>query len=85
MFLLPNHALKLKAPDQPQSAGEVSLLTRVLHITCATLCLIFSSKSKAINVFPKHILKSKALDQLIQAIKKLLCLVIVMNYLCNVS
>ena len=28
MFRFPNHTLKLKAPDQPQSAGEESLLTR---------------------------------------------------------
>ena len=34
-------------------------------VTCATPCVSFSSK--AINVFPKHILKSKARDQSIQA------------------
>ena len=27
MFHFPNHTLKLKAPDQPQSAEEESLLT----------------------------------------------------------
>ena len=27
-FRFPNHTLKLKAPDQPESAGEESLLTR---------------------------------------------------------
>ena len=27
-FRFPNHTLKLKAPDQRQSAGEESLLTR---------------------------------------------------------
>ena len=27
MFRFPNYTLKLKAPDQPQSAGEESLLT----------------------------------------------------------
>ena len=58
----------------------------ILHIvTCATLCVSFLSKSEAINVFPKHILKSKARDQSIQARKKLFCHVIVKNYLCNVS
>ena len=58
----------------------------ILHIvTCATLCVSFSSKQKAINVFPKHILKSKARDQSIQASKRLFCHVIVKNYLCNVS
>ena len=36
------------------------------------LCVSFSSKLKAINVFPKHILKSKARDQSIQESKKLL-------------
>ena len=49
------------------------------------LCVSFLSKSKAINVFPKHILKSKARDQSIQAKKKLFCHVIVRNYLCNLS
>ena len=51
----------------------------------ATLCVSFLSKSEAINVFPKHILKSKARDQSIQARKKLFCHVIVKNYLGNVS
>ena len=36
------------------------------------------------NVFPKHILKSKVRDILIQARKTLFCHVIVKNYLCNV-
>ena len=53
----------------------------ILH-SCATLCVSFSSKSKAINVFPKHILKSKACDHSIQASKKLFCHE---NYLCNIS
>ena len=53
-------------------------------VICATLCLSFSSKSKAANVFPKHILKSKARDQLIQARNNLFCHKIVKNYLCNV-
>ena len=48
------------------------------------LCLSFSSKSKAINVFPKHILKSKACHQSIQARKKLFCHMILKNYLSNV-
>ena len=39
MFHFPNHTLKLKAPDQPQSAGEGSLLT--LCSTWATLCKFF--------------------------------------------
>ena len=54
-------------------------------VTCATLCVSFLSKSEVINVFPKHILKSNACDQSIQARKKLLYDVIVKNYLCNVS
>ena len=53
-------------------------------VLCAALCVIFSSKSKA-TVFPKHILKSKARDQSIQARKKLFCHVIVKYYWCNVS
>ena len=36
------------------------------------------------NVFPKHILKSKACDKIIQARKTLFCHVIVKNYSCNV-
>ena len=65
--------------------GRKSFDTWYYIVTCATLCVSFSSKSKAINVFPKHILKSKARDQSIQARKKLFCHVIVKNYLCNVS
>ena len=63
MIQFPNHTLKLKAPDQPQSAMEETLLTNDITVTCATLCESFSSKSKEINVFPKHIVKSKARDQ----------------------
>ena len=55
----------------------------VILQSCAFVC--FSSKSKAINIFPKHILKLKARDLSIQAKKKLFCHVIVRNYLCNVS
>ena len=54
-------------------------------VTYAMLCVSFSLKSKAINVFPKHILKSKACGQSNQARKKLFCQVIVKNYLSNVS
>ena len=53
-------------------------------VICATLCVSFSSNSKTTNVFPKHILKSKACDQSIQARKKLFCHVIVKNYFCNI-
>ena len=65
--------------------GRKSFDTWYYIVTCATLCVSFSSKSKAINVFPKHILKSKARDQSIQARKKLFCHVIVKNYLRYVS
>ena len=54
-------------------------------VTCAMLCVSFSLKLKAIDVFPKHILKSKACNQSIQARKKLLCQVIAKNHLRNVS
>ena len=74
MFYFQNQTLKLKAPDQP-----------ILNSSCATLCVSFSSKSKASNVFPKHILKSKARDQSNQARKKLFCHIIVTNYLSNAS
>ena len=53
-------------------------------VTCATLCVSFSSKSKAINIFPKQILKSKTRDQSTQKRKELFFHVIVKNYLCNV-
>ena len=49
------------------------------------LVLSFSSKSEAINVFPKHILKLKAHDQSIQVRKKLFCHAIIKNYFCNFS
>ena len=65
--------------------GRKSFGTWYYIVTCATLCVSFSSKPKAINVFPKHILKLKARDQSIQARKKLFCHVIVKNYLGNVS
>ena len=65
--------------------GKKSFETWYYIVTCATLCASFSTKSKAINVFPKHILKSKACDQSIQTTKRLFCHVIVRNYLCNVS
>ena len=54
------------------------------YIICAKLRVSFSSKLKATNVFPKHILKGKARDKLIRARKKLLYHVIVKTYLCNV-
>ena len=65
--------------------GRKSFDTRYYIVLCATFCVSFSSKSKTTNVFPKHIRKSKARDQSIQARKKLFCHVIVKNYLCNVS
>ena len=85
MSRFPNHSLKLKAPDQLQSIGEESLLTCDITVTCAMLCVSFSSKSKAINIFTKHILKSKACDKSNQARKKLFCYVIVKNNLTNIS
>ena len=65
--------------------GRKSFDTWYYIVTCATLCVNFSSKSKAINVFSKHILKSKARDQSNQARKKLICHVMVKYYLSNVS
>ena len=52
-------------------------------VTCAMLCVSFSSKSETINVFLKHLLKSKACDQSNQAGKKLICHVIVKSYSSN--
>ena len=51
-------------------------------IICAMLCVSFWSKLKEINVFPKNILKSKALDQFRKA--KNGFVVIGKNYLCNI-
>ena len=65
--------------------GRKSFDTWYYLVTCATLCVSFSSRSKAINVFPKHILKSKARDRSIQARKKLFCHVVVKSYLRKVS
>ena len=39
-------------------------------VTCAQLCVSFLSKLEGINVFPKHILKSKAYDQSIHSSKE---------------
>ena len=76
-----SHALKLiKRKVQVRKSFDSWYNT----VICATLCVNFSSKSKATNVSPKHILKSKARDKLIQARKKLFCHVIVKNYLCYV-
>ena len=52
-------------------------------VICVTLGVSFSSKSETTNVFPKHILKSKAHDKSIQIRKNLFCHLIVKNYLCN--
>ena len=73
MFRFPTQ--KLKAPDQPQSAGEESLLTNDITWLLVQHLVKVLSKSKAINVF--HVLKSKLHDHSIQASKKLFCLVIV--------
>ena len=37
-FRFPNHILKLKEPDQPESAGEESYLTSDITYIFATLC-----------------------------------------------
>ena len=65
-------------------SGRKSFDTCYYIVLCATLWVSFSSKSKATNIFPKHLLRSKARDQSIQARKKFFFHVIVKNYLCNV-
>ena len=65
-------------------SGRKSFDTCYYIVLCATLCVSFSSKSKATNIFPKHLLRSKARDQSIQARKKLFFQVVVKNYLRNV-
>ena len=54
---------------QAQRSGEESIDTLYNIVICATLRVNFASKSKANNVSPKRILKSKALDKIIQARK----------------
>ena len=73
----------MKPFDQLQSADKRSILRFDITIICATTCVSSPSKSKA-TVFQKHILKTKAHDPLIQAKKKLFCLLRVNNYLCNI-
>ena len=65
--------------------GRKSFDTWCYTVICATLCVSFSLKLEAINVFPKRILESKARDQPIEVSKKLFYHVIVKNYLCNFS
>ena len=65
--------------------GRKSFDTWYYKVTCATLWVSFSLKSKAINVFLKHVPKSNAYDQSNQARKKLICHVKVKNYLSNFS
>ena len=55
----------------------------ILHNHLCNALYIFFIKLKGTNVFPKHILKLKAHDQLSQARKKLFCWLIVNDYLCN--
>ena len=57
--------------DQVQSAGEESPLTRDIT-SLFVQRLNFSSKLKATNVSPKHILKSNTLDKIMQTRKKVL-------------
>ena len=49
-------------------------------VTFATLCVIFWSKSEAINVFPNHIPKSKARDLSVQGNKELFYHVILRRF-----
>ena len=83
-FHFPNQRVKLRASDHLQSAGGECILTCDITYFGAMVCVSFLSKSEAINVFPKHILKSNARDQSIEAKNKLFCHVIVKNYLCIV-
>ena len=64
--------------------GRKSFDTWCYIVTCATLCVRFSSNWKQLVFFP-NILKLKADDQWIQARKKLFCHTIVNNYVYNES
>ena len=80
MFRFPNHTLTNRKVQ-----GKKVIWHVIVHSYLCNVSVSFSSKSIAINVFPKHILKSKARDQSNQARKKLICHVIVKNYLSKVS
>ena len=80
MFRFPNHTLTNRKVQ-----GKKVIWHVIVHSYLCNVCVSFSSKSIAINVFPKHILKSKARDQSNQGRKKSICHAIVKNYLCNVS
>ena len=81
-FTFPYHILKLI--NRKAQEKNVFWYVILLCYLCSVLCKFLSSKSKATNVFPKHILKSRARDKSIQARKKLFYHVTVKNYLCNV-
>ena len=72
-----------KSYPETESTWPTTECTHLHSYLCNALCKFFS-KLEAINVFPKHILKSKARDQSIQAKKKLFWHRIV-HCLCNVS
>ena len=80
MFRFPNHTLTNRKVQ-----GKKVIWHVIVHSYLCNVSVSFSSKSIAINVFPKHILKSKARDQSNQGKKKSICHAIVKNYLCNVS
>ena len=88
IFLLTRHSSVFQIIPWNWSTGKSrrrkSSDTWYYIVICTTLCVSFLSKSQATNVFPKHILKSKARDKSMQARKKLFYHVIVQNYLCNV-
>ena len=83
MFRFPNYTLKLKAPDQPQSAGEESFWYVILHsYLCNTLGKFFIKIES--NCFSKTYSEIKSTWP-IKSSKKVICHVIVKNYLSNVS
>ena len=63
-FRFPNHIPEIESTwPTAKSRGRKSFDTLYYVVTCTTLCVGFSLKSKAINGFSKHVLKSKARDQ----------------------
>ena len=82
-FCFPNHVLKLIWSTA--KCRQIKFCNTWYYIVVfVTLLVCFSSKFQATNVFPKHILKSKLPDNLIQARNKCFCHLIVNSFLCNI-
>ena len=81
---VPNHTLKLKAPDQPQSAGRTVFWHMILHsYFCNVLCKFFIKIES--NCFSKTFSEIESTWPLNSSKEEIFCHVIVKNYLPNIS